>query len=238
MNLDSSAPATRPAGSGNFTAGTQVPSCPTDRARLTRTQLATEIVLRTLTAVVLSIFVVSTAHQYLKDPSRITLIFFALSGVLTVGLAIVSRVPRERDWNPLSLAITLCGTFYYLAIRTEPGLRLVPELYAAGVQVLGVVIQVYAKCSLRRSFGLLPANRGVIDFGPYRVIRHPMYLGYIVTDIGFLLANFGRWNVLVTFILWTMQVGRIVQEERLLAKDDTYRRYMSRVRYRLISGLF
>ncbi|MGF6964921.1 protein-S-isoprenylcysteine O-methyltransferase Ste14 [Paraburkholderia sp. WC7.3g] len=201
-------------------------------------QLATEIVVRTLTAVVLSLFVVSTARQYLMDPSRITLIFFALSGVLTVGLAIVSRVPRERDWNPVSLAITLFGTFYYLAIRTEPGIRLVPEFHAVAIQLLGVVIQVYAKCSLRRSFGLLPANRGVIVFGPYRVVRHPMYLGYIVTDAGFLLANFGGWNVLVIFILWTLQIGRIMQEERLLAKDDTYRKYKSRVRYRLVFGLF
>lgn len=238
MNLNSSAPATRPVGSCGDIAGARAPSRPSGRARLTRTQLATEIILRTLTAAVLSIFAISAAVQYMKDTSRITLVMFALSSVLTVGLAIFTRVPLERDWNPLSLAITLCGTFYFLAFRIEPGIRLVPEFFAVGVQVLGVAIQVYAKCSLRRSFGLLPANRGVMVFGPYRVIRHPMYLGYIVTDMGFLLANFGLWNVVVVAVQWSMQVGRILQEERLLVKDDAYRRYMSRVRYRLVFGLF
>ena len=205
---------------------------------MTRTQLATEIVLRTLTAAVLSLFVISAAHQYLKDTSRITLIVFGLSGVLTIGLAIFARVPFERDWNPFSLAAALCGTFYFLAFRIEPGIRLVPELCAAGIQILGVAIQVYAKCSLRRSFGLLPANRGVMVFGPYHIVRHPMYLGYMVTDMGFILANFGFWNVLVVLLQWSLQVGRIMQEERLMKKDDAYRSYMSRVRYRLIAGVF
>jgi protein-S-isoprenylcysteine O-methyltransferase Ste14 len=238
MDLNSSTPATRPVGSGGYTLGAQAPSRPADRTQLTRMQLAAEVALRMTTAAVLSLFVISAVQQYLKDTSRITLIIFAVSGVLTVGLAIISRVPLERDWNPFSLAVTLCGTFYFLAFRVEPGIRLVPEFCAAGVQVLGVIIQIYAKCSLRRSFGLLPANRGVICLGPYRVIRHPMYLGYMVTDLGFLLANFGFWNVIVLFVQWSLQVGRIIQEERLLAKDDAYRRYISRVRYRLIFRLF
>ncbi|SOE94194.1 Protein-S-isoprenylcysteine O-methyltransferase Ste14 [Burkholderia sp. D7] len=230
--------AARPISSSSRTGGAQTPSHAADRVRLTRTQFATECALRTITAVVLYLFLVGTVHQYLKDTSRITLLFFAFAEFLTVGLAIFSRVPRERDWNPLSLIVTLFATYYFVAFRIEPGTRLVPELCAAVVQVAGVVIQVYAKWSLRRSFGLLPANRGVVVFGPYRVVRHPMYLGYFVTDIGFLLANFGPRNILIVLVQWTIQVVRITREERLLSKDDTYRQYMSRVRYRLISGLF
>jgi len=230
--------AAQPISSSSSPGGAQAPSHPANRAQLTRARLASEVLLRTLTATVLCVFVVVTVHQYLKDMSRITLIFFAVAEVLTVGLAIFSRVPLERDWNPLSLLVTLFATFYFVAFQIEPGIRLVPELFAAGVQVAGVAIQIYAKWSLRRSFGLLPANRGVVVFGPYRVVRHPMYLGYFVTDIGFLLANFGPRNVLIVLMQWTIQLVRIMREERLLSKDDTYRRYMSRVRYRLISGLF
>lgn len=115
---------------------------------------------------------------------------------------------------------------------------MVPEVLAAGVQVVGVLLQIAAKWSLRRSFGLLPANRGVVISGPYRIVRHPMYLGYLVTDIGFLVANFGVRNVVVVLVQWTLQIVRVLKEEQLLSKDIAYRDYMSRVRYRLIRGVF
>jgi protein-S-isoprenylcysteine O-methyltransferase Ste14 len=218
--------------------------CPAERApllrspRSQRSQLVPELLLRIFTAAVLFVFVYGTVHQYLKDMSRITLVFFIVANTLTVGLAIFSRSPSERDWKPFSLLVTLFGTFYFAAFNIKPGMQLAPEYGAAAVQIVGILIQIYAKLSLRRSFGLLPANRGVVVFGPYRFIRHPMYVGYCVTDIGFLLANFGLRNILIVFLQWGMQIVRIMQEERLLSNDEAYRHYMSRVRYRLIFGLF
>ena len=205
---------------------------------MTRTQLAAEIGIRGLTMALLGLFVALSVHQFMRDTSRITLLVFAFAEVLTVGLAMFSRVPRERDWKPLSLVVTICATFYFLAFSIEPGVRLVPEALAAGIQVAGVLLQIYAKWSLRRSFGLLPANRGVVVVGPYRVIRHPMYLGYLVTDIGFLAANFGVRNLAIVLVQWALQAVRIVKEEQFLSKDATYRDYMSRVCYRLIRGVF
>ncbi len=207
-------------------------------ASLTLMQFAIEVVLRTLTILLLSMFLGALIHQFLKDRSRITLVVFAFAELLTMGLALLARVPRERDWSPFSLVVTPCATFYFLAFQIEPGIRLVPEWFAAGVQVVGMAIQIYAKWSLRRSFGLLPANRGVVIRGPYRYIRHPMYLGYFLTDIGFLLANFGIRNVFIVVVQWTLQVARILREESLLSRDEAYRGYRSRVRYRLIRGVF
>jgi protein-S-isoprenylcysteine O-methyltransferase Ste14 len=45
-------------------------------------------------------------------------------------------------------------------------------------------------------------------------------------------------NVLVLAFHWTLQIGRIVREERLLSNDEKYRDYAQRVRYRLIAGVF
>jgi protein-S-isoprenylcysteine O-methyltransferase Ste14 len=205
---------------------------------LTRDQLVGEIVMRLLAVLMLSMFISSTIYQFHKDPSRITLPLLAFSELLTLGLAVCARVPRERDWNPATVVVSTCASFYFVAFRLDPGSHLIPESVAAGLQIAGMVIQLSAKLSLRRSFGILPANRGVVVSGPYRFARHPMYLGYFVNHAGFLSSNFGVQNLVVLLLLWTLQIFRIAREERILVKDEKYRDYAARVRYRLIPGVF
>jgi protein-S-isoprenylcysteine O-methyltransferase Ste14 len=207
-------------------------------ARLTPKQLTVEISLRACTGIALSVFLASAVAQLVKDPSRITLLLLAFTALLDIGLVMSCRVARERDWAPLSMVMTIIGSFYYLAFRLEPGIHLIPEATAAGLQISGIVIQICSKLTLRRSFGLLPANRGVVVSGPYRVLRHPIYFGYMIRDIGFLLPNFGIQNVCVLAVHFGVQISRIVREERVLSNDRGYREYMSRVRYRLIVGVF
>jgi protein-S-isoprenylcysteine O-methyltransferase Ste14 len=205
---------------------------------LTRDRLVGEILMRLLAVLMFSMFISSSIYQFHKDPSRITLPLLAFSELLTLGLAVCTRVPRERDWNPLTVVISTCASFYFFAFRLEPGLHLIPETVAAGLQIAGVVIQVSAKLSLRRSFGILPANRGVVVSGPYRFARHPIYLGYFVTQVGFLSSNFGVQNLVVLLLLWALQIFRVVREERVLVRDEKYREYAARVRYRFIPGVF
>lgn len=205
---------------------------------MTRRQLTIEVGLRLLSAGLLSVFLASALVHFVRDPSRITLLLVALGEALTVGFALFSRVPEKRDWNPLSVVFACCASFYFLAFRLEPGIHLVPEWLAAGLQMAGILVQISAKLSLRRSFGILPANRGVVVHGPYRVVRHPMYLGYLIADAGFLLASFGVQNVVVLAVHWALQVGRVIREERLLSNDDSYREYKKRVPFRLILGVF
>jgi protein-S-isoprenylcysteine O-methyltransferase Ste14 len=205
---------------------------------LTRERLLGEIAMRVLAVLVYSIFLWSALNQFYKDPSRITLILLALSELITLGLAVCSRVPRERDWNPATVVISICVSFYFVTLRIKSGIHLVPETVAAGLQIAGIVIQTSAKLSLRRSFGILPANRGVVVSGPYRFLRHPIYFGYGVNQLGFLLSNFGVQNLVVLVLLWSSQVFRVVREERVLIKDAKYREYAARVRYRFIPGIF
>jgi protein-S-isoprenylcysteine O-methyltransferase Ste14 len=213
-------------------------SVPSPLVRLMPKQLAIEVALRVCAAAAFSVFLASAIVQLAKNPSRITLLLFVFTALLDMGLVVFTRVARERDWAPLSMAFAMVGTFYYLAFRTEPGIHLMPEAAAAGLQITGIVIQICAKLTLRRSFGLLPANRGVVVSGPYRILRHPIYFGYFIRDVGFLLPNFGIQNVIVLAVHICVQVCRIVREERVLSKDSRYREYMSRVRYRLVVGVF
>jgi protein-S-isoprenylcysteine O-methyltransferase Ste14 len=102
----------------------------------------------------------------------------------------------------------------------------------------GMAFSLGAKLVLRRSFGIVAANRGVKIGGPYRFVRHPMYAGYVITHLGTLLLLPHMWNWVLFLAAWTAMVMRINAEERVLAGDPSYGDYMTKVRFRLIPGLY
>lgn len=201
-------------------------------------KVALEVCLRLATALLFAVFAYAAYRHWRADPTRITLLLLVVAECLTVGLSLVARVPTRRDWNPVAILCSLFATYYFLAIQLSPGVRIVPEWIGAALQISGIAWQIFAKVTLRYSFGLLPANRGIVSSGAYRVVRHPIYLGYLVADIGFLLANFGLQNVLVYAGQFVLQGGRITLEEKLLSDDPEYRAYRDKVRFRVLPGFF
>jgi protein-S-isoprenylcysteine O-methyltransferase Ste14 len=73
--------------------------------------------------------------------------------------------------------------------------------------------------------------------GPYRFVRHPMYAGYTLTHIGFLLGFPSLRNSLLFFTVFLIEVARLMREELILNKDSLYREYAARVGYRLLPGV-
>ncbi|WP_059410722.1 methyltransferase family protein [Cupriavidus basilensis] len=199
---------------------------------------ALEACLRGSTAFLLGMFAFAAIKQWMADPTRVTLLLMVVAECLTLGLSLVVRAPARRDWNPVAVLCSLAGTYYFLAFQLAPGTRVVPEAIGAGLQIAGLGWQIFAKASLRYSFGILPANRGIVSRGAYRFVRHPIYLGYFVTDIGFLLANFGMQNLLVFAGQFLLQGIRIIREEKLLSDDPAYRSYKRNVRSRMIPRVF
>ncbi|MEZ5922353.1 MAG: methyltransferase [Parvularculaceae bacterium] len=115
-----------------------------------------------------------------------------------------------------------------------------PFLPAIGFYVIlfGLIVQIGAKLSLNRSFGLIAANRGVKTSGAYRYVRHPMYLGYMLTHLGFLLAAPRLFNIFIYAACWAILLIRIEMEERILMQDEAYQKFAEAVRYRLAPGLY
>lgn len=122
----------------------------------------------------------------------------------------------------------------------QPSEDLFPALAAIGVVLVlfGNVVQCFAKLSLRRSFGIAPANRGIKSDGLYRFVRHPMYAGYLGVHIGILILMPSLMNLAVYTIGWFAQILRLRAEETLLSQDPAYAAYLDKVRYRLIPGIF
>ena len=142
---------------------------------------------------------------------------------------------RPGDWL---LAIT--ATFTPLLIQptgTPAALHALIPL-GVGLVVIGNLVQLAAKLFLRRSFGIAPANRGIKTGGVYKLVRHPMYAGYLLVHIGILLLMPSVFNFTIYAISWSAQILRLLAEERLLSEDAAYRAFCLKTRWRLIPGVF
>lgn len=125
-----------------------------------------------------------------------------------------------------------------LAVPGETLSAIIPLAMCSLLIISGFLVQISAKIILWRSFGVVPAAREIKVLGPYRFVRHPMYVGYIIQHIGFLLAYPTPWNLAVYSGALVAQVARILREERILNGEPLYREFSSRVRYRLLPGVF
>ncbi len=166
------------------------------------------------------------------------LLLLAVSECLPVLLMIIRR-PGKMTMKPYPFILAFLGTAAPLLVRPSTGgFHILPELLAGGLMALGLAVNISAKLALWRSFGLAPANRGIRVGGPYAFIRHPMYLGYFLTEVAFLLSNLTIGNLLKYLVTWAVQLLRIREEEKFLMSDSSYRELARRVRFRLVPGLY
>lgn len=174
------------------------------------------------------VFNSDNGYAWLALVSETTILVFVLIRRRTDAISL-----RLDDWL-LALSATFLPGFVVMTGEPTPGL--------AGLAVMmvltGDIFQIWAKLALARSFGLAPANRGIKTHGPYTIVRHPMYTGYCLAQVGVLIALPSVTNFVLIAAAWAMQVLRIGREERLLSRDPAYRAMMEKVRWRLLPGIW
>jgi len=160
------------------------------------------------------------------------------SEALVVVFTMIRRPAGVVDRTLNARLLTLFSTFAPQLVQPASLHPLAPESFTLVLSASGLIFVVLGKISLGRSFGLTPANRGVVSTGIYQFVRHPIYMGYLVTHVGFLIANPISWNFSILGAGDAVLLLRAVREERTLAADRAYRDYMDRVRWRLVPGVF
>lgn len=168
--------------------------------------------------------------------------FTGLLLVVSEGLVVVLTLIRrnavwmDRSWRARMLtALSMAGP---PLVRPATAAALLPDPATFVFSAFGLLIVLLGKMSLGRSFGLMPANRGVVCGGIYRLVRHPIYAGYIVTHIGFLLAHVTAWNLTILAAADLALLVRAIQEEHTLALDPQYVEYQQKVHWRVLPGVF
>jgi protein-S-isoprenylcysteine O-methyltransferase Ste14 len=183
----------------------------------------------------------SMAFRLAQDAAvtgHVTGILLVASEALVVALTMIRRPAGAVDRTASARFLTMVSTFGPPLVRPASAAAVAPDAMTLLISGVGLTIVVVGKLSLGRSFGLAPANRGVVSTGVYRLVRHPIYLGYLITHIGFVVANAIDWNLAILAVADAALLVRAVREERTLRTDPAYRSYMERVRWRVVPGVF
>lgn len=176
-------------------------------------------------------------HGWLDTGSVVPLLYLGDQLVVLIFI-LVRRAAKDVSIRVDDWLFGLAGTFLPLLLAPPSANPVAPPAVFVLLLAAGFAMHVSAKFTLRRSFGVVAANRGVKASGPYRLVRHPMYLGYMLSHLGVLLAGPSLFNAAVIAACWTLFVLRILAEERILLLDEAYGAFAARTRYRLLPGVF
>jgi protein-S-isoprenylcysteine O-methyltransferase Ste14 len=182
-------------------------------------------------------FAYVTLEAYFRTHRPIGVLFFAEQMVVVVAYLVrrpASAVTRRfADW-----LLAFGGTFVPVLLRpdgahTQWGLQ-----WGLVMQFCGVVLCLWSFFFLGRSFGFAAADRGLVQRGPYRIVRHPIYASYVLLQTGYLVQSLSVRNFVVVVLALGCNLGRIRAEERVLKSNPSHAAYCKRVRWRLLPGVW
>ncbi|MCU1490150.1 MAG: hypothetical protein JWM85_1555 [Acidimicrobiaceae bacterium] len=166
--------------------------------------------------------------------------------VPTAVLVLDARPPLARDDTVFAHGAAMVASFLLVGlgalVPSGPALFRVPTSVAWAalvITVLGAVLAVRSIAILGSNFSFAPEARELVTRGPYRHVRHPVYLAELMMSLGVLIAAAHLTTALGEVTVIALQVARIRREERLLsASFPSFVAYARSSRYRLVPGLW
>jgi protein-S-isoprenylcysteine O-methyltransferase Ste14 len=175
--------------------------------------------------------------QILRHALMLGFLLFVLAAYLTRTHVVAHA---QGFWERIFPMLVLFATFGGLSLLEWTTVPQRLDLIAVGLllTLMGYSLSLLALWHLRRSFAIMAEARSPVTSGPYKYVRHPLYLGESLSMLGLCLAM-GTASALLFWAVWTgMQLGRASVEERKLARQfEDYRSYRERTRF-ILPGLY
>lgn len=158
----------------------------------------------------------------------------AIHNLIIVATMLARRAPVRVTMNPLFWLLAFLATYwmFFTASVLTWGSTIVPYWVAFGLSYLGLAISIYARVSLGRNIGFVPAQRQLVTTGAYGLVRHPIYTGMFFNYLAIALLMFSPGNIVIIGLGVLLLVIKSFIEEGFLAADPEYAAYMKRVRWR------
>jgi protein-S-isoprenylcysteine O-methyltransferase Ste14 len=177
-----------------------------------------------------------TYYRYEYMGLGVPLLSFAIGTLIAFVTMILRRPPKRITPNPFYWLLAFVATYWPLLTLgvIQKGQPVVSTPVSNVVAICSLVVIVWARLSLGRNIGFVPAQREIVTSGAYRYVRHPIYTGLFLGSLGVALRAYSPRNVLILGlgILWFL-IKSIV-EENFLRVDPQYAAYLQTVRARWI----
>jgi len=169
----------------------------------------------------------------------VPLVSLALGTLIVFVTMIIRRPPKRVTPNPVYWLLAFVATYWPLLTigLMQKGQPVVPRFVSDVVAIGSLAVIVWARLSLGRNIGFVPAQREIVTSGAYRYMRHPIYTGLFIAFLGVALRTYTLRNVFILGlgVMWLM-IKSIV-EENFLRADPQYAAYLQRVKSRWIPFL-
>jgi len=192
---------------------------------------------RTIAAIACVPLVYGVYYRYEHFHIGLPLIAAVLNTLILVVTMVIRRPPKRVTPNPWYWLLAFVASYWlvFIIFFLRKGMPLAPNWLSDFIAMLGLLVVLWARLSLGRNIGFVPAQRELVRTGAYAFMRHPVYTGVLLTHTAFVLRAYSPMNAVLMGlgVLWFIPIKSLVEEDFLRA-DPQYAAYMKRVRARWI----